>query len=349
MERRIAAWENTLIIDQGCAWVFGDNSAGQLGLGNKKLRIKKPKRLEHTSAIVSVACGTSHSLFLDERGVVWGSGCNLRGQLGLGRSVTTITKLERIRKLPKIVAIASGDMHSLFLDAKGSVWGTGMTEYTYYTDEAIPKRPIKIDIFDKKIKAIYAHGKASLMIDIDGIAWHLGNLNHTQAVAFQCEGKIEQIERHHLLTDLGEVFAFTLKPPGLLGKENVPPIVTIACGHSHSLFLDTEGKVWGLGNNFNGELGVGHGSRKEPCLIENIPLIKFIGCGQFHSVLIDIQGQVWSCGLNKSRQLGYDFKIPYPLLNKRQRTMKAIDTIYSEVKAHQGIKSARKDLCSSNN
>jgi len=92
----------------------------------------------------------------------------------------------------------------------------------------------------------------------------------------------------------------------------------------HSLFLDTNGRVYSCGNGSYGKLGHGDtGSKYTPTLIQtftdsngtninytNITISQISG-GEYHSIFLDTNGNVYSCGsnydggFNSSGQLGH--------------------------------------------
>ena len=91
---------------------------------------------------------------------------------------------------------------------------------------------------------------------------------------------------------------------------NVPSnIVQFICGYQQSLFLDSEGNVYSVGNNMYGSLGLGH-NKNENVLnkIVNIPPIQTISCIKSSCCLIDFEGNLWSFGLNNNYQLGHGDK-----------------------------------------
>ena len=87
---------------------------------------------------------------------------------------------------------------------------------------------------------------------------------------------------------------------------NVPSnIIQFVCGREHNLFLDSEGNVFSVGNNYNGFLGLGHNTNQnELAKIPNIPPIKTISCVYSSSYLIDFEGNLWNFGDNRYGQLG---------------------------------------------
>lgn len=88
-------------------------------------------------------------------------------------------------------------------------------------------------------------------------------------------------------------------------------IISVSTGLNFSLFLDSNGKVWSVGNNENGRCGLGEvGNVTEPVMIiifdgqTKIPFINKIASGNEHSIMLDSDGNVWSFGLNNKGQLG---------------------------------------------
>ena len=81
----------------------------------------------------------------------------------------------------------------------------------------------------------------------------------------------------------------------------------LVCGSCHNLFLDSEGNVFSVWDNFYGQLGLGHNDTHQNELnkIPNIPLVKIISCAYSSSYLIDFEGNLWSFGNNGKGQLGH--------------------------------------------
>lgn len=81
----------------------------------------------------------------------------------------------------------------------------------------------------------------------------------------------------------------------------------IACGFSHSLAIDSNGKLWAWGLNDHGQLGDGTTTdRHEPTPVINTRLTSAIAiaCGYCHNVAIDSNGKLWAWGQNDHGQLG---------------------------------------------
>jgi alpha-tubulin suppressor-like RCC1 family protein len=80
-------------MNNGTIYSAGDNSVGQLGLGDifaQNSFIPVALKLSTSNAkIISISAGGGHSLALDNEGTIWASGANEAGQLGLGDDDTT--------------------------------------------------------------------------------------------------------------------------------------------------------------------------------------------------------------------------------------------------------------------
>ena len=79
----------------------------------------------------------------------------------------------------------------------------------------------------------------------------------------------------------------------------LPNIVHFVCGSRQSLFLDSEGNVFSVGDNAYGQLGLGNNTdQNELNKIPNIPPIKIISCMGTSCYLIDFEENLWTFGDN---------------------------------------------------
>ena len=80
-----------VLTDKGNLYTFGDNSQGQLGLGNgvyrTQLAVDRPTRVEDIhEGIKQISAGYRHTLVLSQAGQIYGFGSNRRQEMGLGDS-----------------------------------------------------------------------------------------------------------------------------------------------------------------------------------------------------------------------------------------------------------------------
>ena len=93
-----------------------------------------------------------------------------------------------------------------------------------------------------------------------------------------------------------------------------------ACGSFHTITLSNDGRVYSLGRNGKGQLGLGNNRNVSlPTPIPKLPKINSISCGLDFTICVDYEGFMWSFGDNDCGQLGTgnktNFKVPQKILN----------------------------------
>lgn len=104
----------------GTVWAWGNNSNGQLGIGNTN-NTATPTQIA-ISDIIAIAAGQNHSYALKSDGTVWAWGDNSWGQLGTGTATNVPLQ---VQGLTNVIAIANGFNHSIALKNDGTVWTWG--------------------------------------------------------------------------------------------------------------------------------------------------------------------------------------------------------------------------------
>ena len=284
-------WHYTICLsDSGEVHSFGKNDLGQLGLGHND-KVLHPTLVPTLFKIRSVSCGFHFTVCIDEEGSVWSFGDNDCGELGTGNRQVYNTP-QKIMDIPPIQTITCGGYHTLFIDKNKNLWSVGRNDC------------------------------GQLALGTKGENYQL----NPQQTSFSNILKISAGFRHSMFqTEKEEIYSCGDNSHGELGWEisetkkkytphqisNQPPnIVQFCCGFHHSLFLDDEGNVFGVGMNaFYGCLGIDSwGNFIKMDKIQNIPPIQTILCSGYSSYLIDLEGNVWSFGLNANGQLGLNDK-----------------------------------------
>jgi alpha-tubulin suppressor-like RCC1 family protein len=239
-----------------------------------------------TLTVTNIASGNYayHSLFLKSDGSLWAMGYNDYGQLGSG----TLNKTNRPEQIMPsgVTAIAAGGEHSLVLKSDGSLWAMGRDNYgqlgngtnsgIYYTN-----RPEQI--VPSGVTAIAAGQYYSLFLKSDGSLWAMG-VNYSGQLG---DGT----------SDSGNYYT---NWPELIVTNGV---TAIAAGQAHSLFLKSDGSLWAMGYNSDGELGDGTGiNTNRPEQITNG--VVAIAAGLRHSLFLKSDGSLWVMGDDSSGQLG---------------------------------------------
>jgi alpha-tubulin suppressor-like RCC1 family protein len=115
----------------GTVWAWGANDYGQLGNGTVSECHHSPSQVSGLTNVVAVSAGGNHSLALKSDGTVWAWGRNELGQLGDGAldPVGKPLPVQVIGLTTNVVALATGDRHSLALMTDGTVWAWGANDY----------------------------------------------------------------------------------------------------------------------------------------------------------------------------------------------------------------------------
>ena len=119
----------TLIITSDSnLWSCGNNSFGQLCLGNREPQ-KKPQKTSFSN-ISKISTGYSHSLFQNNKGEIFACGYNQHGECGLGHFNNPQITPSLILNVPSnIVQFVCGSHENLFLDSEGNVFSVGKNEF----------------------------------------------------------------------------------------------------------------------------------------------------------------------------------------------------------------------------
>lgn len=89
-------------------------------------------------------------------------------------------------------------------------------------------------------------------------------------------------------------------------SQAAPIVVTQAAeGEQHTVFVESDGSLWGLGENFQGQLGLGVAVSytNAPQLVETTN-VTAVAAGDEFTIFLESDGSLWGMGLNASGQLG---------------------------------------------
>jgi alpha-tubulin suppressor-like RCC1 family protein len=125
----------------GSLWAWGDNSAGQLGIGSTDI-CKQGTNYTSTNlnnmpcsltpklvgqGFTAVSAGYQHTMALKSDGSLWAWGTNYSGYLGNGKTTSAIAAPEMIGS--GFVRIAAGGSFSIAMKSDGSVWSWGWNQF----------------------------------------------------------------------------------------------------------------------------------------------------------------------------------------------------------------------------
>jgi alpha-tubulin suppressor-like RCC1 family protein len=235
-----------------------------------------------TQPVTKIAAAMSHSLFLRGDGSLWISGRYKLDEISHGPGVN---HPERIAS--NVIAMAANQGYSLFLKNDGSLWGVGDNSHGQLGDGTYNLTDVPEQIVASNVTAIAAGVFHSMFLKNDGSLWTTGD---------------------NRFGELGdgmdnEDYSYGTNRPQLIVSSNV---TAIAAGGNHSVFLERDGSLWGMGDGAAGELGEGiFGSR-----LTNRPVqimasnVMAIAAGQGSTLFIKNDGGLWAMGENTYGQLG---------------------------------------------
>ncbi|KAL9655080.1 hypothetical protein ABK040_008861 [Willaertia magna] len=296
-------------------FAVGCNSRLQLGISQSitETHLLEPVDINEISLrrggdeIVSIASGFTNSYIITLKGRVFASGSNISGQLGYAPkskndSVSTPTEITFFSNLitDRVKSAHGGHYFVLFLMNSGLVYSLGSNSNGELGLGDLTSRhsPTCIDYFKKN------------SVKIKTIITSRGGLH----VYFVSED--DKIYRcgWNRLGVLGTGSTELVKTPLRLEffNENFPrdPVVRIASGGVNTLFLLRSGKIFGVGGNANGELGMPENVE----MLTKITSIPFfdniedrvvnIEAGFSHTLFQMKSGTIYGTGLAEKGQLG---------------------------------------------
>ena len=281
------SYHTITLSNDGTAHSFGYNDKGALGLGHNNNTLL-PTPIPNLPKINQISCGGYFTVCVDCEGFIWSFGENDFGQLGTGNK-TNFNVPQKLQNIPSVVSVSCGSRHTLMITNDDNLWSWGrnhLGQLCHLDNEENRSKPQQTSFLNiSKISAGYDHSLFQ------------NNKGEIFACGYNAYGQC----------GLGHFNVIQITPSLIL---NLPPnIVHFVCGFQHSLFLDSEGNVFSVGNNEEGQLGLGHNTdQNELKKIPNIPPIKIISCVNASSYLIDFEGNLWTFGFNNNGQLGHGDK-----------------------------------------
>ena len=283
----VCGYDHTISLsNDGIAHSFGRNIKGALGLGHNN-DVLLPTPIPNLPKINMISCGGRFTVCVDDEGFIWSFGENNCGQLGTGNT-TNFNVPQKLLNIPSVLSVSCGSLYTLIITTDSNLWSCGRND----------------------------NGQLCL--------GNTEGCSKPQKTSFSNISKISSGWRHSLFqNNKGEVFVCGDNQFGQcgLGHFNNPQItpnlipnlpsniVHFVCGNLSSLFLDSEGNVYSVGFNAQGQLGLGHNTNQNVLKrILNIPPIKIISCVGASCYLIDFEANIWSFGNNNYGQLGHDDK-----------------------------------------
>ncbi len=269
-------------------FAWGGDHFGQLGLASKQTGKTYciPRFCSFNVFIKQMACGEEHAAFVAQNGCVYTMGSNSEGRLGIGnraiRQSASPCLVETMSNRPAEY-VACGWGHTAVV-SQGLVFAWGVGEYGALGVGSVDTQWLPV--------------QAAIPTELTALAVSCGS-RHTGVLVYD--------DRTHrkTLVMMGAGEAGQLGT-GHRDKELLPvrlPFPTeevkqVSCGIFHTGFVTASGRVYMMGGNSFGQLGVGtKKSSSQPLRVsalDNVPVVK-VACGH-HSAAVSEYGELYLWG-----------------------------------------------------
>jgi hypothetical protein len=166
------AYHSVALKSDGTLWCWGENGYGQLGLGIGNFTDRSFPTRENTNGNdwASIAAGDNHTIAIKSNGTLWAWGMGNYGQLGNDSLLHSPTPVQEYTLSSQWVAANAGLLHSIAMQADGSLWTWGDNTYGQLGDGTTEDKIIP--------NQISVSGEEDL--DVDGLpdSWELQIINY---------------------------------------------------------------------------------------------------------------------------------------------------------------------------
>ena len=336
-----AGYEYSIGLDKnGKVWGWGNNGSGQIGDNTTVSKCTPVAVLGTAKTFCKISAGGKHSLAIDYMGRVWGWGYDNYGQVGDNRISSKKTPVTILGATKTFCIAVGGAYYIIGLDKNGQVWGWGYNDVGRLGNNSTidVKTPVSILGVPKTFCKISAGTGLTLAIDKNGKVWSWGSNNQgglgdntttNQSTPIAVLGAAKTFcniigsNMYSIALDYnGKAWSWGYNNNGQLGNNSTTtkktPVAVlgaaktfcqISSSNYHVLAIDKNGKLWGWGYNYYGQLGNKlnsfGGNRSTPvAVLGATKTFCQIGTGYNFSLGLDKNGKVWGWGYNGQGQLG---------------------------------------------
>ena len=226
-----------ILKNDGSVWACGQNSYGQLGLGNKTNQ--KTFTKVTISNVKQIACGSDHTFILKTDGSIWACGNNEYGQLGLNDTANRTAFSRATTNINNVKQIACGNGHTVIIKNDGSIWSCGYNNRGQLGlgNKTNQKTFTQVtNNINNDVKQVFCEYYHTFILKNDGSLWGCG---------YNDSGQLG-------LNDINDRTTFTQATTNINND-----VKQVFCSRYHTFILKTDGTVWTCGYNSYGQLGLG--------------------------------------------------------------------------------------------
>jgi alpha-tubulin suppressor-like RCC1 family protein len=268
-------------------WAWGDNSEGQLGLGDTADRFV-PTQVGADNSWSYIAAGSYHTVVIKSNGTLWAWGDNSQGQLGLGDTAD--------RPAPTQVGTdnnwsfaAAGYKHTIAIKSDGTLWAWGKND-----DDGSGGGQLGLGDITGRLSPVQVGSDNN---------WSFAACGWYHTVAIKTDGTL-WAWGDNSFGGLGLGDSTDRLVPTQVGAGTNWSFV--AAWNYHTIGIKRDNTLWAWGNNSSGQLGLGDTIvRRVPTQVATDTDWAFAAeAGGGHSVAIKKNGTFWTWGSNTDGQLG---------------------------------------------
>lgn len=326
-----------VVTDAGEIKIWGNNSEGQLGVGEDeeleeesilledeeeaakhRQALKDTKdfyeptfipffRTSKTIKISRVFAAANHFFVVTFNGLVYSWGSNHYGQLGLDSDSPIISQPNLLKsfRMMKVKRIATSPKHTAFVMDSGETFVCGNVNNG--------KLGLGVSLLEGETKSVFIPRQLRSIVNVDRVAC---GSDHT--MVYSMAGKLYSWGSGYLGC-LGNGDSRDVYEPEVVNLESFEPalvgygIKDIACGDFHSLVVTTDGIVFACGLAQYAGLPARRGSVFRFTIVPGFrQKIQRIFAGREHSVATTVSGQLYAWGKNTKTRLGGHIDNPHP-------------------------------------
>ena len=267
-------------------FTWGNNSNGQLGLGNTTYR-SSPNQVGALTTWSKIAGGGAgggtHTIAVKTDGTLWTWGMNGSGQLGIG-GATSYSSPKQVGALTTWSKIAAGRAYTVSVKTDGTLWtwgdnNVGQLGLGNITNYSSPKQVGALTTWLAISGGGYSH---TIAVKTDGTLWTWGRNTEGQLGLGNTTGRSSPVQ-------VGALTTWS----------------TVAAGYAHTIAVKTDGTLWTWGRNDRGQLGLGDTTYKSsPNQVGSLTTWSKVSAGAHHSISVKTDGTLWTWGRNNDGQSG---------------------------------------------
>ena len=325
---------HAFVCEGGVLWAFGDNSAGQLGVGDRENRLVPALVPFEGPFIRQIATGAEHSLLLDEEGHVRGAGSAFHGH---PEGPLFVRMLQQPKRM---IVVAAGGWHSAAIDEEGSLWTWAQSDRGTTSGQLgigtllLPEIPQRVSNLPPVVQ-VHCGWNFTFAETSDGELWSFGQngmgmlgLGHENNVLEATRVSISGLPSGRLRSVAAILHSTVLVDSqgglwitggGVFGDQDssmhfhrvsfLPSLHLVVAGCDHFIAQDEMDEVWGWGSSAQGQLGIGDPAVNGPQIALPRRLPWFSGAlqittGSYSTYVTMSNGQLHVAGENGLGQLG---------------------------------------------